>query len=330
MNLPLLSICIPTYQRSKRLKEAIEGLLSNEDRRLEVIISDNASSDASKEVVTSFSDQRLKYSRNASNIGANLNIIKAASLANGKYFLFLSDEDRLDEKGLNTLLEMLGNDREVTLVFSSIYDDFSQVYYKKYDKKMLLLRDEEKIRHVLFEHSYFSGICLKKDAVDLQLVWKYQEANPDYSYPHLIMTMQAMIKGSCVLMPEVVAIKGADAGSDYFVISPKLENHLYYSPKIRSLLIQHYVDLVEECYPISAGKIRAFRKIAKIAAILHASVMFERFPHESVLAFKKSVILNDRLRFWFKCYSVLVTFTNRIKTLLPSQMRRKLKRILSR
>jgi len=70
---PLVSICIPTYNRSKYLKQTIESLVVQDEfisGRVEIVISDNASTDNTEEVVKIFTEKytNIKYYKNVDNI----------------------------------------------------------------------------------------------------------------------------------------------------------------------------------------------------------------------------------------------------------------------
>ena len=66
---PLVSVCIPTYNKARYLRKFLESIINQTYRNLENIISDNASTDNTGEMVKSFSDDRVKYCRNPTNIG---------------------------------------------------------------------------------------------------------------------------------------------------------------------------------------------------------------------------------------------------------------------
>lgn len=70
---PLLSICIPTYNRSKYLKKSLDSIVTqNEflDGTVEIVISDNASTDDTEEIVKPYLEKfaNISYSRNAENV----------------------------------------------------------------------------------------------------------------------------------------------------------------------------------------------------------------------------------------------------------------------
>jgi abequosyltransferase len=101
---PLLTIAIPTYNRARCLRELLSGLtdqLKNESR-VELIISDNASPDETPAIVKDFVARGLKvrYIRNATNIGPDANFLQCFEQAQGKYVWLFSDDDSLVPGGI--------------------------------------------------------------------------------------------------------------------------------------------------------------------------------------------------------------------------------------
>lgn len=91
---PLVSVCIPTYNRAWCLKEAIDCAL-NQATSLpyEVLIVDNASTDDTAKIVRSYTDSRLRYECNATNIGIIPNHNRCLELARGDYITIWGDDD---------------------------------------------------------------------------------------------------------------------------------------------------------------------------------------------------------------------------------------------
>ena len=90
-----VSIIIPTYNRSQLLTKAIESSLQQNYPNFEVIVSDNASSDDTSAVVQRYAgDHRLRYFRNATNIGMIGNWRKCVrEYVKGDFFILISDDD---------------------------------------------------------------------------------------------------------------------------------------------------------------------------------------------------------------------------------------------
>lgn len=116
MNQPLLSICIPTWNRAQFLKLSLDSIkeqLSDIDNsRLEILVSDNCSTDSTPELVRNYMDagMPIKYNRNNENKGYDGNFLKCIQLAVGKYILLLGDDDILLPGTIQYLLSVLEKD----------------------------------------------------------------------------------------------------------------------------------------------------------------------------------------------------------------------------
>jgi glycosyltransferase involved in cell wall biosynthesis len=94
---PLVTIAIPTYNRAEGyLRHAIGCALAQTYRNIEIVISDNCSSDSTGEIVKGYADSRIRYFRQQVNIGANNNFNFCLEKARGHYFILLHDDDAID------------------------------------------------------------------------------------------------------------------------------------------------------------------------------------------------------------------------------------------
>ncbi len=107
--IPLVTIAIPTYNRADGyLKAALGSAVGQTYPNLEIIVSDNCSSDDTALVVSGFKDPRIRYFRQEKNIGANNNFNFCLGRANGKYFLLLQDDDLIDADFIETCMNEVG------------------------------------------------------------------------------------------------------------------------------------------------------------------------------------------------------------------------------
>ncbi|WP_084615815.1 glycosyltransferase family 2 protein [Solimonas flava] len=114
---PLLSICIPTYNRAAKLKRQLMAVLE-QTRTLddvEILVSDNCSGDDTGRVCAEFSGLGFRINRNETNIGSVRNINKLFELARGAYIWFLADDDILDQGTVKRVLSLLEQKRPALL-----------------------------------------------------------------------------------------------------------------------------------------------------------------------------------------------------------------------
>lgn len=95
----LISIIIPTHNRSNLLKNAIKSVVNQTYKDIEIIVIDDASTCNNKLVIDSFKVPII-YHRFESNQGGNICRNKGVELASGNYIAFLDDDDTWDENKL--------------------------------------------------------------------------------------------------------------------------------------------------------------------------------------------------------------------------------------
>jgi glycosyltransferase involved in cell wall biosynthesis len=104
----LLSICIPTYNRADTLSRTLEELFTHPDfdaAKIEVVVSDNASTDHTAEVVARYPS--VRYYRNETNIGGNPNFTAVLNRGRGKYLRLMNDTARFNEGMLGKMLRKI-------------------------------------------------------------------------------------------------------------------------------------------------------------------------------------------------------------------------------
>ncbi len=116
---PLVTIGIPTYNRaSGYLKQALKSAISQTYSNIEIIVSDNCSSDHTEKVVRNFNDKRIRYFRQSVNIGSNKNGNFCLDQANGLYFLLLFDDDMIDSDFVEVCMNALNGNHRIGLVLT--------------------------------------------------------------------------------------------------------------------------------------------------------------------------------------------------------------------
>jgi glycosyltransferase involved in cell wall biosynthesis len=122
--MPRVSIIIPTFNRVSMLREAVESALAQRFGDLEVLVSDNASEDGTREAMAAYrTDPRFRYVRNQTNVGMVGNWRQAVfQHARGEFFLILSDDDTLlDPDYLSKAMALVDRHEEVVMVYADGY-----------------------------------------------------------------------------------------------------------------------------------------------------------------------------------------------------------------
>lgn len=121
MSRPLVTICVPTFNRSSFLTEGLQSLCDQglaPDEYL-VAIADNASTDDTPDVVNAYRRRlNIVYHRNESNLGMMRNVELALGMCESPYLVLLPDDDLLAPGQLSRALRVLQENHEAGLVSS--------------------------------------------------------------------------------------------------------------------------------------------------------------------------------------------------------------------
>lgn len=127
----LLTIAIPTYNRKRLLRRALESVIPQLSPKIEVLVSDNASDDGTDEMIAE-DFPMVRYIKNGSNKGWDYNFLQCYREARGKYVILLGSDDRFAADSLNYLTDFLEkNDCDLIFMNYRFYDvTKKEVYFK--------------------------------------------------------------------------------------------------------------------------------------------------------------------------------------------------------
>ena len=113
---PKVSIGLPVYNGEKYLSKTLENLLGQSFTDIEIVISDDGSSDRTQDICKEYSskDPRVRYFRQGNNFGMPVkNFRFVLDNALGEYFMFASHDDSWNHKYIEELLNILDNDLQI-------------------------------------------------------------------------------------------------------------------------------------------------------------------------------------------------------------------------
>lgn len=207
MSNELLSICIPTRNRARYLREMLSTFARQINEagigpdKVVFYISDNASDDETPGIIFEFAQKVPKAvcSRNAVNIGADGNNVHIRTLAKGSYLWVIGDDELLCDKAVMTVLQLIEEhqpgliiayDSRYVLKISTprIFED-----YRTFAKECI-----RQNTHALAEHTLISSNIFRADCYD----GNYAKANLETFFPHMFgMIRPLMAKKACVVLP---------------------------------------------------------------------------------------------------------------------------------
>lgn len=173
---PLLTIAIPTYNRSRYLRQCLESLIPqvvDAGTDVRVLVLDNQSTDETPVVLEEFASRHpdhLEVSRNSQNIGADGNIAKCYMSCETTYVWIFGDDDILMPGALTKLLARMKEDNYglIHLKAFSYKGDVEQ-YRPRYPKGRYEIFTADTLGRLMYEacdmFSFISGNIINKSLV---------------------------------------------------------------------------------------------------------------------------------------------------------------------
>lgn len=183
--LPLISVGMPAYNAAAYIGSALEGLLAQSFGDFELIVSDNASTDATRDVVEDYMlhDARIRYERQPINIGANPNYSLVARRARGEFFKWSSSSDWCEPTFLERCKDdLLAHDDAVLVVPRTRLFQNQPGISQDYEKDIELLDDTPSARFVrltgtLALNNAMNGLIRTLALRRTRLIGRYRQAD---------------------------------------------------------------------------------------------------------------------------------------------------------
>lgn len=122
MKTPEVSIGLPVYNGARYLGAALDSILEQSFGDFEIVICDNASTDATAAIARGYArdDPRVRVFRNETNLGAVPNYNRTFALARGRFFKWAAHDDTIEPAYLERTVAALRGDPELVLSHSGI------------------------------------------------------------------------------------------------------------------------------------------------------------------------------------------------------------------
>ena len=212
---PRVSIGLPVFNGERFLAEAIDSLLSQTYRDFELIISDNASTDRTDEICRAYAaqDPRIRYSRNAVNIGGMNNANLTFRLARGEYFRWAAHDDRCAPSLIERLVEELDKRPDVTVCFAASVsiDAEGTETGVRYPTEGTAARPSQRFR----ELTATRHACEATYGVIRSDVLRQTRLQESYTASDYVLLCELALRGRFHLVPELLFFKRYHDGNSY-------------------------------------------------------------------------------------------------------------------
>ena len=220
-SVPKVSICIPVYNRAKYIAQCVESAMSQDYKNLEIIISDNCSTDGTTEIIEKYlGDKRIRFYRNETNTGIYYNYKALADYVTGEWMIFLASDDYwLDGAFISKAVERIRKNPDITAVcggYKMFYeddesriDDYTDdadgvlsgrdIFLRGYDEWYRFAIHATVMKTSIVKNTELNAFDMEVSAFDLALFWKLCLTGDIYAFrkPFLMFRMHESNHSRC-------------------------------------------------------------------------------------------------------------------------------------
>ena len=260
---PKISIGLPVYNGDKFIAQAIESILQQSFTDFELLISDNASTDATERMCRDFArlDLRVRYKRRDKNLGAAPNFNGLVSRARGEYFKWMAHDDMLRPQYLQQCLAMLEQNPQAVLSYPLAMDIDAEdkTLRRNVDAvKLDYAEAHKRLRyHICTNHSCLMvfGLIRRDILLQTNLIGSYVASDR-------VLLAELALRGPLVETPETLLLhREHDMRSTRAI--PNLRERLQWfdTQKTQTVVSPHWKLLMEYVRAILAAPVRGLEQV---------------------------------------------------------------------
>ncbi|MBF0105210.1 MAG: glycosyltransferase family 2 protein [Deltaproteobacteria bacterium] len=185
---PLISVVVPTRNRAKTLKYCLETIVTQSYRNMQIVVSDNFSSDNTKEVVAAFNDPRITYVRAERPLSMNENYSFALQPVKGDYVTYIGDDDGFLPDAIQYGMNLLQNKKYAALTWRKI--DYVWPDHKVPERRNIILGQSDPLLlevngmrklklFAAFKEGYNKLPCIYNSIIKMSVIERVRAENQD-------------------------------------------------------------------------------------------------------------------------------------------------------
>lgn len=282
---PKVTVGLPVYNGQKYLVQSIESILGQTYGDFELLISDNASTDATPDICASFAakDQRVVYHRQSHNIGAGPNHDWCAKHATGEYFKWGSDDDYILPEFLEKCVARL--EAEPDAVLCSTTTRIESEKGESIARHFAGLDDPRPSKRfgvIILEPHW----CVEQYGLIRTSALLKTELQAGYYGKDKVLLAELALLGRFVHVPEPLFVNRDHAGRSMRAVS-FLNRERFHDPSHAGLKVTHWALYTDYCRAVRRhvhDRDEALRCYSKLARWWFSNAHAARLSFEVVLA----------------------------------------------
>jgi glycosyltransferase involved in cell wall biosynthesis len=188
----LLSFCIATHNKAEIVCKLANSILKCGREDIEVVVTDDASTDNTIELLSTISDERFVYCRNEYNVGAFANFVISLTNAKGKYAFYCNDRDHILHENIGKLCDFLAA------------NELSFAYCDNVCKRDVIYKNSAKAFRDLAKDYHPTGVVFNVEKLKtIENIEWYQQIDNVKTSPFSFLACKLMVMGNSARLKNI-------------------------------------------------------------------------------------------------------------------------------
>ena len=228
MNLPLISIILPTYNRSNYIIRMIDSIIRQDYPNFEIVIFDDCSTDNTEDIIRKryYKDNHIRYIKREKNLGSLANTADAIlNFELGEWTILIGDDDAfIYNNYFSEAMSLISKDKEIVMVSSNFYgvSRETQKILKSFNYANLFKKQIESGKDIFFRNrkcpGHVGGAAIYKTKI-LKLI--YQEVSLNNLLSDNQSTMCSLFYGKVAFIDKYPYLWSMDLEGQNFALIKK-------------------------------------------------------------------------------------------------------------
>lgn len=197
-----ISFLIPVYNQPKELRKCIEAIVQYRGIDIEVVVSDNNSTEDIERVVQEFNDERIRYCKNDENYGLDGNILSGVERCQGEFVFLMRTTDYVIPDAIPHIIEIIQKNKDVVYITGTCIDDdgLPRIILKE----GVVQRGKDALQAHWGLHFHPSGSLFRRACIEVDLYRKYWM---QYEKPQVFFMVEQLLRLRLATLGDFYCIK---------------------------------------------------------------------------------------------------------------------------
>lgn len=287
-----ISVGLPVFNGERYLEEALDSILTQSETDIEVVISDNASTDRTQEIVQDClrRDSRVRVEIQATNRGAAFNYNRVFELSRSPYFRWAAADDIWHRDLLSECLEVLESRPDVALAYpkTELVDAYGD-YLSFYEDNLCLMHDSPMMRACRFVRNI--NLCSAVFGLHRRSALERSSLIQSFAGSDAVLLFQTALSGKIFEVPRPLFQRRVHSGASHEASKSADDIQAWFDPSksrstrilgtrerlfveyLKSVRSQRWSAMYRSCVAVAVTAVWSYRRLRAQAGLLKGRLL---------------------------------------------------------